>query len=88
MVVRGLDLTGDYVLDFDNGGTLTLTTAINFNNRKVTRVAETLPELAAITGLPLYNRNNLISYSRGQPRAGPSTSPAATRSATGRSSPR
>lgn len=66
--VRGLDLTGNYVLDFDNGGTLTLTTAINFNNRKVTRVAETPPELAAITGLPLYNRNNLISYSRGQPR--------------------
>lgn len=66
--VRGLDLTGNYVLDFDNGGTLTLTTAINFNNRKVTRVAETPPELAAITGLPLFSRNELITYSRGQPR--------------------
>ena len=66
--VRGLDLTGNYVLDFASGGTLTLTSAVNFNNRKVLRVADTPPELAAITPIPLYNRTNLISYAEGRPR--------------------
>lgn len=66
--VRGLDLTANHVTTFEDGGTLTLTSAMNFNNRKILRVAESPPELAAITDLPLYNRNNLISYSRGQPR--------------------
>jgi len=66
--IQGMDFTGRYVHGFDHGGRLTLTAAINFNNRKNTRIAETPPELAAITSIPLYSRDNIISYSKGQPR--------------------
>jgi iron complex outermembrane receptor protein len=65
--VEGLDVTGRYTIDFD-ASQLTLTAAMNFNNREVTRIAATPPELAAITSIPLFNRDSLISYSKGQPR--------------------
>jgi iron complex outermembrane receptor protein len=65
--VEGLDVTGRYTLDFD-ASRLTLTAAMNFNNREVTRIAATPPELAAVTSIPLFNRDSLITYSKGQPR--------------------
>ncbi|WP_407353011.1 TonB-dependent receptor plug domain-containing protein [Luteimonas sp. R10] len=66
--VRGLDITGSYGIDFAGGSRLTLTTAINFNNRKILRTVETPPELREITSIDLYNRDRQISYSEGQPR--------------------
>ena len=66
--VRGLDITGSQGFEFANGGRLTLTTAINFNNRKIRRTVETPPELQEITSIDLFNRNSQISYAEGQPR--------------------
>jgi iron complex outermembrane receptor protein len=65
--VEGVDVTGRYTIDFA-ASQLTLTAAMNFNNREVTRIAPTPPELAAITSIPLFNRDSLITYSKGQPR--------------------
>ncbi|MBL8266528.1 TonB-dependent receptor [Steroidobacter sp.] len=65
--VEGIDVTGRYGIDFA-ASRLTLTAAMNFNSREVTRIAATPPELAAITGIALFNRDSLITYSKGQPR--------------------
>lgn len=65
--VQGVDVTGRYTIDFA-ASRLTLTAAMNFNNREVTRIAPTPPELAAITSIQLFDRSSLITYSKGQPR--------------------
>lgn len=65
--VQGIDITGRYTIDFA-ASHLTLTAAMNFSDREVTRIAPTPPELAAITSIPLFNRDSLITYSTGQPR--------------------
>ncbi|MHC9084219.1 TonB-dependent receptor plug domain-containing protein [Luteimonas sp. RIT-PG2_3] len=66
--VRGLDLTGRYNVEFDHGGKLTLTTAINLNNRKITRVTDSPDALKEITDIPLINRAPLLSYANSLPR--------------------
>lgn len=65
--VKGIDVTGRYQYAFDNSR-LTFTTALNFNDREITRVAETPASLAAITPIPLFDRQQLLTYSRGVPR--------------------
>lgn len=66
--VRGLDITGTHATEFSGGSRLTLTSAINFNNRKILRTIETPPELREITSIDLYNRDQQVSYAEGQPR--------------------
>jgi iron complex outermembrane receptor protein len=65
---RGVDLTGRYMVKFDNGSRLTLTGGINYNQQKFTRIAGTPPQLAAVSTIPLIDRIEVTRYEKGQPR--------------------
>lgn len=66
---KGVDIVSSYLLRTDGMGKFDLTLAGNFTNTKVTKVPQTA-QLAALTPSPvLFDRINVLSYERGQPRS-------------------
>ncbi|MFT3867784.1 MAG: TonB-dependent receptor [Nibricoccus sp.] len=65
---HGIDLTMRYLITTKTAGNLILTAGINSNRQKLTRVAETPPQLAAISTVPLIDRVETVRYEKGQPR--------------------
>ncbi len=65
---RGLDLTSRYTFKLASDSKLTLTGNLNLNQQKLTRVATTPPQLAAVSTSPLIDRTEVYRYERAQPR--------------------
>lgn len=65
---RGVDFTSRYGLKFLNGSKLTLTGSFNISQQKLTRVAGTPAQLAAVSTIPLIDRIEVYRYERGQPK--------------------
>lgn len=62
----GADLTTRYLLKTKRAGNLILTTGLNVNRQKLTRVANTPPQLAAVSTIPLIDRVETVRYEKGQ----------------------
>ena len=65
---KGVDIVSSWPMMTDSAGKFDFTLAGNFNSTTVTRVPQTA-QLAALTPSPvLFDRINVLSYERGQPR--------------------
>lgn len=66
---QGVDLNLRYRLELESAGRLTATAGININDTKVTRVANTPPQLAAIgVTTPIFDILELVRMEEGQPK--------------------
>lgn len=65
---KGVDIVSSFPMLTESVGKFDFTLAGNFNSTKVTKVPQTA-QLAALTPAPvLFDRINVLSYERGQPR--------------------
>ena len=64
---QGLDLTTSYVKRFTNGQRATFTLGYNYNDTVVTYVKPTPANIFALTGAPIFDRQNYMRYVRGTP---------------------
>ncbi|MBX9704609.1 MAG: TonB-dependent receptor, partial [Gammaproteobacteria bacterium] len=65
---KGVDIVSNWGLNTDTAGKFDFTLAGNFTNTKVTKVPQTT-QLAALNPAPvLFDRINVLSFERGQPR--------------------
>jgi len=67
--VEGADFTASYVSQFRNASRLNLSAGINVNRPKLLNVADTPPELAAVTSAPILSADQLDTVERGTPRS-------------------
>ncbi|MBK9989307.1 MAG: TonB-dependent receptor [Verrucomicrobia bacterium] len=65
---QGLDLTTRYLIKTKSAGNLILTAGLNVNQQRLTRVAKTPPQLAAVSTIPLIDRAETVRYEKGQPQ--------------------
>jgi len=67
--VDGADFTASYAAAFANASRLNLSAGVNVNRPKVLRVADTPPELAALSPIPLLTADQIDTIERGTPRS-------------------
>ena len=67
-ITKGIDIVTNWPLTTENTGKFDFTLAANFTETKVTKVPQT-PQLAALNPAPiLFDRINVLSLERGQPK--------------------